>query len=120
MSFLKFGQSILRIDRRFTEYRNFLFGSAAFSVFSHSPSGCRRSAARIAVLDATVIHTAKRRTRLAIDRVFSLFAELSERVLDQLDRRRGIEDFLFVEVEVLDPVLSAVGQRQLILIHVDA
>jgi hypothetical protein len=48
-----------------------------------------------------------------------LFAEFSERLLDQLDGGRGIENFLLIQVDILDAVLAAVGGGNLLFRDID-
>ena len=86
---------------------------------SQSPGNSLRFAARMAVLDATARHVANRRTGLFINGCVGLFAEFSERLLDQLDGGRGIENFLLIQVDIFDAVLAAVGGGNLLFRDID-
>jgi hypothetical protein len=108
---------ILRVNRRFAENRHFLFGSGRLA--SQSPGNCVRFAARMTVLDATARYMANRGTGLFINGFVGLFAEFSERLLDQLDGGRGIENFLLIQVDVFDAVLAAVGGGNLLFRDID-
>ena len=48
-----------------------------------------------------------------------LFAELSERFLNQLDGGRGIENLLLIQVDIFDAVLAAVGGGNLLFRDID-
>jgi hypothetical protein len=90
-----------------------------FRVASQSPGNCVRFAARMLVLDATTRYMANRETGIFINGFVGLFAELSERLLDQLDGGRGIENFLLIQVDIFDAVLAAVGGGNLLFRDID-
>jgi hypothetical protein len=56
---------------------------------------------------------------LFINGLVGLFAELSKRLLDQLDGGRGIENFLLIQVDIFDAVLTAVGGGNLLFRDID-
>ena len=84
-----------------------------------APGNCPRSAARMAVLDATARYMTNRGTGLFINGFVGLFAELSERLLNQLDGGRGIENLLLIQVDIFDAVLAAVGGGNLLFRDID-